>query len=90
MSNNKSTSRSTRRQLSARSRHTRVSARGETHRQTNSPVRLRPERRKQIDHSTIALCFWLLAQRIVKEAEENGDLTCPDPDVHEGEAGEKL
>lgn len=52
-------------------------------------VRLRPERRQQVDHSTIALCYWLLAQRIVKEAEDNGDLTCPDPESHEGEAGDQ-
>lgn len=48
---------------------------------------LRPERRQQIDASTIGLCYWLIAQRIVREAEEHGDLDCPDPEVHGQEAG---
>ncbi len=50
-------------------------------------ARLNPERREQTDATTIALCYWLLAQRIVQEAEDNGDLTCPDPDTHDGEDG---
>lgn len=52
-------------------------------------VRLTPKRREQPDASTIALCFWLLASRIVEEAEDNGDLECPDPDAHlDGEDGD--
>lgn len=50
---------------------------------------LRPEPRKQIDASTIGLCYWLIAQRIVREAEEHGDLECPDPEVHAAEAGDE-
>lgn len=46
-------------------------------------IRLRPEPREQIDATTLSLCYWLLAQRIVQEAEDNGDLTCPDSDVHD-------
>ncbi len=49
---------------------------------------LRPERREQIDASMIGLCYWLIAQRIVREAEEHGDLDCPEPEVHDLEAGE--
>ena len=50
-------------------------------------ARLSPEQREQTDATTIALCYWLLAQRIVQEAEDNGDLACPDPDTHDGEGG---
>lgn len=50
---------------------------------------LRPEPREQIDASTIGLCYWLIAQRIVREAEAHGDIDCPDPDVHGREAGEQ-
>lgn len=50
-------------------------------------ARLNPERREPTDASTIALCYWLLAQRIVQEAEDNGDLACPDPDTHDDERG---
>lgn len=46
-------------------------------------VRLTPERREQTDASVVALCFWLLAARIVQEAEDNGDLECPDPSTHD-------
>lgn len=51
-------------------------------------ARLRPERREQIDASVIGLCYWLIAQRIVQEAEKNGDLECPDAEAHDAEAGE--
>lgn len=50
-------------------------------------IRLNPERREQTDASTIALCFWLLAARIVQEAEDNGDLECPDPSSHPDDEG---
>lgn len=50
-------------------------------------ARLNPERREPTDATTIALCYWLLAQRIVQEAEDNGDLACPDPDTHDDERG---
>lgn len=46
-------------------------------------VRLTPERREETDASVVALCFWLLAARIVQEAEDNGDLECPDPSTHD-------
>lgn len=51
-------------------------------------VRLRPVHREQIDASTIALCYWLVAARIVEEAEKHGDLDCPDPEFHGSGDGE--
>lgn len=54
------------------------SASGTTARQ----VRLTPVYREQPDTSLIALCYWLVATRIVEEAEKHGDLDCPDPEVH--------
>lgn len=70
-------------------RTTRSQAHKPRRQESGRNIRLRPERREQVDHATIALCYWLLAQKIVKEAEDNGDLKCPDPESHEGEAGAK-
>lgn len=91
MPKNKPNPRAKRSGRSAQSRSDGRAARRRTSgsRSNGRNVRLRPERREQVDHSTIALCYWLLAQRIVKEAEDNGDLNCPDPESHEGEAGAK-
>ena len=36
-------------------------------------IRVEPKRRQRVDPDMIALCYWLLAQRIVQEAADNGD-----------------
>ena len=46
-------------------------------------IRVEPTRRERIDPQMIALCYWLLAQRIVQEADEadeakQSDNTTPD------------
>ena len=33
-------------------------------------IRVEPTRRERVDPQMIALCYWLLAQRIVQEADE--------------------
>lgn len=33
-------------------------------------IRVEPARRERVDPQMIALCYWLLAQRIVQEADE--------------------
>lgn len=52
------------------------------HRVPRREPHLTPKRREQIDSSLIAFCYWLIAERIVREAEQHGDLDCPDPGVH--------
>jgi hypothetical protein len=41
-------------------------------------IRLEPARREQIDPDMIALCYWLIAQRIVQEAGDGSDTTTSD------------
>ena len=46
-------------------------------------IRVEPTRRERVDPQMIALCYWLLAQRIVQEADEAAaprrrDSTTPD------------
>jgi hypothetical protein len=43
-------------------------------------IRLEPARREQIDPDMIALCYWLIAQRIVQEASNGPDATTSDVD----------
>lgn len=71
----------------SRKRKVRADRRKQKRSTSGRVARLNPERREETDATTIALCYWLLAQRIVQEAEENGDLSCPDPDTHDGEGG---
>lgn len=44
--------------------------------------RLTPKKRDTVDTSLVALCYWLIAQRLVEEAEASGELDCPDESVH--------
>lgn len=39
----------------------------------NKRIRVEPTRRKRVDPDMIALCYWLIAQRIVEEAGDEGD-----------------
>jgi len=41
-------------------------------------IRVEPTRRERIDPQMIALCYWLLAQRIVQEADEAAAAKRPD------------
>ncbi len=41
-------------------------------------IRVEPTRRKRVDPQMIALCYWLLAQRIVQEADEAAATQQPD------------
>jgi len=36
-------------------------------------IRVEPTRRKRVDPDMIALCYWLIAQRIVQEAGDESD-----------------
>ena len=36
-------------------------------------IRVEPKRRQRVDPDMIALCYWLLAQRIVQEAADHSD-----------------
>ena len=36
--------------------------------------RIEPKRRQRVDPDMIALCYWLLAQRIVQEAADDSDV----------------
>ena len=36
-------------------------------------IRIEPKRRQRVDPDMIALCYWLLAQRIVQEAADDSD-----------------
>jgi hypothetical protein len=36
-------------------------------------IRIEPKRRQRVDPDMIALCYWLLAQRIVQEAADHSD-----------------
>lgn len=36
-------------------------------------IRVDPTRRQRVDPDMIALCYWLIAQRIVQEAADNGE-----------------
>ncbi len=36
-------------------------------------IRIEPKRRQRVDPDMIALCYWLLAQRIVQEAADHND-----------------
>jgi hypothetical protein len=36
-------------------------------------VRVEPSRRRRVDPDMIALCYWLIAQRIVEEAADDSD-----------------
>ena len=56
------------------------SSHGKRRARTNDPatsrgkrIRIEPKRRQRVDPDMIALCYWLLAQRIVQEAADNGD-----------------
>lgn len=35
-------------------------------------IRVEPTRRKRVDPDMIALCYWLIAQRIVEQADDDG------------------
>lgn len=37
-------------------------------------IRVEPKRRQRVDPDMIALCYWLLAQRIVQEAADDGNV----------------
>lgn len=41
-------------------------------------IRVEPTRRDRVDPQMIALCYWLLAQRIVQEADEAAAAKRPD------------
>lgn len=41
-------------------------------------IRVEPARRERVDPQMIALCYWLLAQRIVQEADEAAAAKQPD------------
>ncbi len=41
-------------------------------------IRVEPTRRERVDPQMIALCYWLLAQRIVQEADEAAAAEQPD------------
>jgi hypothetical protein len=43
-------------------------------------------KRETVDTSLIALCYWLMAQRLVEEAETHGEFDCPDPTAHASHA----
>lgn len=38
-------------------------------------IRIEPKRRRRVDPDMIALCYWLLAQRIVQEAADDSEAT---------------
>lgn len=38
-------------------------------------IRIEPKRRERVDADMIALCYWLLAQRIVQEAADDSDVS---------------
>jgi len=49
-------------------------------------IRVEPTRRERVDPQMIALCYWLLAQRIVQEADQAAaprrrDSTAPDDET---------
>ncbi len=55
---------------------------GHSKRKGARPPRLTPKKRDRVDTSLVALCYWLIAQRLVEDAEAHGELDCPDESVH--------
>lgn len=55
---------------------------GQNRRQGPRQPQLTPKKRDKVDTSLVALCYWLIAQRLVEDAEAHGELDCPDPAVH--------
>ena len=47
-------------------------------------IRIEPKRRQRVDPDMIALCYWLLAQRIVQEAADNSDAAQADASTDTG------
>ena len=50
-------------------------------------IRVEPVRRESIDPDMIALCYWLIAQRIVEEAGAGPNAAAPTKVSHESKGG---
>ena len=52
-------------------RQTAVASRSVLTRTRGKRIRIEPTRRQRVDPDMIALCYWLIAQRIVQEADDD-------------------